>query len=86
MDVIDRFNDVMVANGVDASDAIRISELVRKEFCGGLIYVPKKSEAEKEKISADIRNNVRHDTIAKKYGISQVTVWRMSKKITRSGK
>ena len=65
MDLIDRFNDVMVANGVDPSNAVRISESIRREYCGGLIYVPKKSCAERERIAEDIRNNVPHEKIAK---------------------
>ena len=81
MDLIDRFNDVMVANGVDQSNAVRISELVRREYCGGLIYVPKKSCAERERIAEDIRNNVPHEKIAKKYSISKTTVYRMMRKI-----
>lgn len=81
MDVIDRFNDLMVANGVEPSNAIKISESIRREFCGGLIYVPKKSEAKKEKINEDIRNNIPHEKIAKKYSISRITVYRMKRKL-----
>jgi len=81
MDVIDRFNDLMVANGVDPSSAGRISESIRREYCGGLIYVPKKSEAQKRKIEEDIKNNIPQDKIAKKYSISKITVYRMMRKI-----
>lgn len=81
MDVIDRFNDVMVANGVDPASAVKISESIRREYCGGLIYVPKKSEAVKERIAADIKNNIPHDKIARKYSISKITVYRMMRKI-----
>lgn len=84
MDVIDRFNDLMVKNGVDPICAVKISNSIRHEFCGGLIYVPKKSEAEKEKINDEIRSNVPHEKIAKRYGISKITVYRMSKKIRSS--
>lgn len=81
MDLIDRFNDVMVANGIDPDSAVKISESVRREYCGGLIYVPKKSCAERERIAEDIRNNVPHEKIAKKYSISKITVYRMMRKI-----
>lgn len=84
MDVIDRFNDVMIASGIDQISAERISESVRREFCGGLIYVPKRSEAQKERIADDIRNNIPHEKIAKKYSISKITVYRMMRKIRES--
>lgn len=84
MDLIDRFNDVMVANGVDPSNAVRISESIRREYCGGLIYVPKKSCAERARIVEDIKNNVPHEKIAKKYSISKITVYRMMRKLRDS--
>ena len=83
MDLIDRLNDVMVANGIDPDRAVKISESIRREYCGGLIYVPKKSCAERERIAEDIRNNVPHEKIAKKYSISKITVYRMMRKIRK---
>lgn len=81
MDVIDRFTELMVKNGIDHSSASRISDSLRMEYSGGLIYVPKKSEAEREKLATDIRNNVQIDKITQKYKISKWTVYRMMRKI-----
>lgn len=84
MDVIDRFTDVMIASGVDIDCATRISRSVRQEFCGGLVYVAKRSELDKARMVDDIKNNIPQDKIAKKYGISKITVYRMMRKIRES--
>lgn len=86
MDVIDKFNAVMVENGIEPSTAERISESVRLEFCSDRFYIPKKSKTCKERIETDIKNNIPREKIAKKYQISAITVWRMSKKIMGSRK
>lgn len=84
MDVIDRFTDVMIANGIDTVCAAKISRSVRQEFCGGLVYVAKRSELDKTRMVDDIKNNIPQDKIAKKYGISKITVYRMMRKIRES--
>jgi len=84
VDVIDRFTDVMIANGIDTVCATRISRSVRQEFCGGLVYVAKRSELDKARMVEDIKHNIPQDKIAKKYGISKITVYRMMRKIRGS--
>ena len=81
MDVIDRLDCLLIEQGVDELAAHRISGMMRQEYCGGLIYVPKKSEAIREQIFDEIRQHVPRDKIVKRYGISKTTVYRMTEKI-----
>lgn len=80
MDVIDRFNCLMVENGIDQDRANRISDSIRHEYAGERVYVNKRSEFVSNEIMRALKNGASLDDIIKCYKVSKITAYRMMRK------
>ena len=83
MDVIDRLSQIISAHDIGVDTANRIAESVRHEFQGELVYVPKRSEQQKESIQKDLRSGIHYKAVASKYSISERTALRWFHKVRR---
>ena len=81
MDVIDRLNQIILSNNISADTAKKISESIRYEYQGSLVYIPKRSEQQKERIQNELRSGAYYKTVAGKYRISERTALRWLHKV-----
>ncbi|WP_299078938.1 Mor transcription activator family protein [uncultured Paraglaciecola sp.] len=84
MDVIDRISEILVENGVLPANAEKITNSVRHEYGGEMVYVPKRSHLYKEAIMRDLRTSGNFKLLAKEHRVHYNTVRRMAKKLRRS--
>lgn len=86
LDAIDRISEIISAFGIEQKKAKQISDSVRQEFSGEMIYIPKRSVFEKDQMRRELLSGVYYKNVAAKYKVSNRTALRLLNKIRRRRK